>query len=98
VRKGLETPLLIRGLQVRYYYLMGGIIAVLALFLLTAFLGLTKTMTLASFSSFAIKVLISGSICTLSYVYLSKKSRVVKYRFKGKLESTISNRDIFQYL
>jgi len=98
VRKGLETPLLIRGLQVRYYYLMGGIIAVFVLFLLASFLGLTKVMTLAALGGFLMKIVFSIVICAVIYAYLARKSKIKKYDFKKNQESTISNRDIFKYL
>jgi hypothetical protein len=94
----LETPLLIRGLQVRYYYLMGGVIAVFSLYLLASFLSLTKTMTLSGLTEFVMKLIFSIVACGLIYIYLAKRSRVTKYSFKNNKKTTISNRDIFKYL
>lgn len=94
VRKGLETPLLLKGLTVRLFYVRIAIIAIMVLFLLGTLVAAAKSRSwvMALFAIIVFLLLLWG----LS-MFLRKKSKTVKFKFT-KQESTITNRDIFNSL
>ena len=95
VRKGLEKPLLINGLQVKHYYLLlgvGAIIAILLLFSLCEWLDdKTSKQTLM-----VQLVLLLGSFW-MTYRWFRSKAIVKKYTFSKEI-CQLSNRDILNYL
>lgn len=95
VRKGLETPLIIKGMLARDYWvfiillcLFGGILA----FGLSAML-----MGSMSWISWIIQLIVLGGGLFALFQYFQYKGKAKRYRFK-EVESTLSNRDILDYL
>lgn len=95
VRKGLETPLIIKGMHARDYWvfvillcLFGGILA----FGLSAML-----MGSISWVLWIIQLIVFGGGLFALFQYFLFKGKIKRYRFK-EVESTLSNRDILDYL
>jgi len=94
VRKGLESNFLIYGCSVQSFYLLIGCGATCILFVLTDMLTSLKS---GQFLAFLIHlILIFGAFISI-WILLAKNSKKPKYNF-GKSESTISNKDILNYL
>ena len=95
VRKGLETPLVIKGMLARDYWvfvillcLLGGI---LAFGLSAMFMGAMNWIT------WVIQLIVFGGGLFALLQYFLYKGKAKRYRFQ-KVESTLSNRDLLDYL
>lgn len=95
VRKGLEKPLLIKGVQVEHYYLLlaiGTLIIFLSLSVLYGWLD-DKTSTV---SLVVQEGLLLGAFMVI-YQWFKSKAIIKKYIFSKEI-SQLSNRDILNYL
>lgn len=95
VRKGLESPVIIKGMQVRHYWTLVILSVVCALYLtLALYIMLTGGM---HWFAWLIQMVITGVALFILREYFRSKGRIKRYKF-SKVESTLSNRDLIGYL
>lgn len=94
VRKGLESNFLIKGMQIRYFFIWVITGVMIAFYLLIDLLSRAKNGTIGMWLfSLVIGVIIFYSL----RFFLLSKSKTKRYAFSKK-EETISNKDILKYL
>ncbi len=97
VKKGLESPLLIKGVQVRHYYYLIGIGLLFSIIILFALYGLVADRSTGSLIICASEILFFLVMFIGIYKFFKKHANPKKYNFKEEI-SFISNKDILQYL
>jgi hypothetical protein len=97
VKKGLESPLLIKGVQVRHYYYLIGIGVVLSILILFALYGWISDRSLGSLVICVAEVIFLVAVFVGLYLFFEKQANPKKYDFKNEV-SFISNKDILSYL
>jgi hypothetical protein len=94
VRKGLESNFLIYGCTVKAFYVLLGCATFETLYIVGDILSALRS---GHFSTFMMHLILNIGIFIALWFFLVKKSKKSKYKF-GKRESTISNKDILNYI
>lgn len=97
VKKGLESPLLIKGVQVRHYYYLIGIGVVLSILILFALYGWISDRSLGSLMLCVAEVIFLVVVFIGLYLFFKKQANPKKYNFKNEV-SFLSNKDMLKYL
>lgn len=95
VRKGLEQPVIIKGMQARHYWMFVIIMAGAGMITVLAFYAAISD-SLAWSAFFMQTCAAGGGILVIRRIFLNQ-ARVKRFNFR-KQESTLSNRDLLQYL
>jgi len=93
VRKGLETPLLIKGMYAKYFYINSALGGVLALFVFVSGSNVLNGST--SGFAFILILLFSLAIYFVVNTYFKNKSSIKKLKFNTNT-NIISNRDLLK--
>lgn len=97
IKKGLERPLLIKGVQVRHYYYLIGIGLVFSIIILFALYNMVSERSISSLTICMAELLVLLGVFYFLYQYFKKHANPKKYDFKNEI-SFISNKDILRYL
>lgn len=97
IRKGLESPLLIRGMQVQHYYLLIAVSVVLAFIVVLILLTAVKSQNSGSFALLLLVLAIGLTILFFLWQLLKRKGKIKRYDFPRR-ERTLTNRDIMSKL
>jgi hypothetical protein len=98
IRKGLETPLCIQGMEVRYFYLLAATFGVAIMFSVFLLIAAINAMTLESFLRFIGGLFISFFVLVFMKLYFTSKTGKNKQLAfaKSTKVKTISNIDIMK--
>lgn len=97
IRKGLESPLCIQGMEMKYFYIFSFIAGGMILLLVGNLLNLSQNINFSNFASFLTQLIICFVILIALKIYFSGKSNNKKYKFK-KTRIYLTNRNIFDLL
>lgn len=97
IRRGLESPLCIQGMGVKYFYSLAVVTGVLIFYMVGKLLSLVNNMDSDSFISFVLSLVICFAIIIGLKFYFTTQTNKKKLKF-GKKVRTISNIDILNSL
>jgi hypothetical protein len=92
IRKGIESPLKIFGMEKKYFYAFMGLIAILLFVMVAQIMNLSKNASISGFVSFLIFLIFSFFVILVTKFVFTLLSDKSKLKF-GKKRNLISNKD-----
>ena len=96
MRKGLETPLLIKGMQAKHYWLLMFLSIGAVLYQAGGLYGMVSGDQI-SFKGWIMQLIACGALLFFLWQYFLSLGKPRRYKFR-KQDSTLSNRDLLDYL